>query len=99
MEATGEISQALEECGIVINMNKLPYDERNAFVTSGMRLGTPIVTKCGMGAREMDVISLLIDRVLRAVEITGEKEYRLDEDLAGETREAVRGLCREFPVA
>jgi len=97
---TGVIAQrALEECGIVINMNKLPYDERNAFVTSGMRIGTPILTKCGMGVAEMVVIALMVDRVLRGVEILGEREYRLDEDLREEIREEVRGLCREFPMA
>jgi glycine/serine hydroxymethyltransferase len=63
-----------------------------------MRIGTPILTKCGMGVTEMDVIAMLVDRALPGVEILGEREYRVDEDLREEIREEVRGLCREFPL-
>ena len=60
---TGFIAQhCLEDCGIIVNMNRLPYDTQNARITSGMRLGTPIVTKNGMGTPEMHVISRLVDR-------------------------------------
>ncbi|GAI81561.1 unnamed protein product, partial [marine sediment metagenome] len=47
---TGAIAQrCLEDCGIVVDAMKLPYDKRPALSTSGIRLGTPIVTKNGMG--------------------------------------------------
>ena len=47
---TGAIAQeCLEDCGIIINKNRLPYDTKSAAVTSGLRLGTPIVTRNGMG--------------------------------------------------
>ena len=76
---TGVIAQrCLEECGIIVNMNKLPYDTRPPAITSGMRLGTPIVTKNGMGTAEMDLICDLIDEVICDVGIVSEKEYRLD---------------------
>jgi len=43
---TGAAAQnCLEQCGIIVNMNRLPYDIRPASVTSGLRLGTPIVPK------------------------------------------------------
>jgi glycine hydroxymethyltransferase len=43
---SGLVAQrCLEDCGIVVNMNRLPYDIRGAAVTSGVRVGTPIVTR------------------------------------------------------
>jgi glycine hydroxymethyltransferase len=94
---TGAISQkSLEHCGIVVNMNKLPYDKKKASVTSGMRLGTPIVTKNGMGVNEMGKIAYLVDEVLKSVEIISETEYRMDESFASEVRTRVEILCNRF---
>ncbi len=96
-DLTGAIAQrCLEDCGIIINMNRLPYDRHSAKITSGMRLGTPIVTKNGMGAAEMATIAQWIDRVLTSVEIQGEHEYRLDASLQQEITESVRDLCTRF---
>jgi len=90
--------KCLEDCGIVINMTKLPYDKRDPAVTSGIRLGTPIVTRNGMDAEQMDVIAGLIDSVLKGVGIVSETEYELDESLRNQTAEKVRELCHEFPL-
>ncbi len=96
---TGVVAQkCLEDCGIIVNMNRLPYDCHSARVTSGMRLGTPIVTRNGMGAAEMAAISRWIDQVLTGVEILGERQYRLDESFRQEMTESVRGLCNRFPM-
>jgi len=95
---TGLIAQqCLEDCGIIINMNKLPYDNKNAKVTSGIRLGTPIVTKNGMGHEEIDAISALTDTVLKKVRILSESKYELDGSTRDEIREKVRQLCSRFP--
>jgi len=96
---TGIIAhKCLEDCGIVINMTRLPYDIRDAAVASGIRLGTPVVTRNGMGVEQMDVIAGLIDSVLKGVGIKSETEYELDESLRNRTSEKVRELCREFPL-
>jgi glycine hydroxymethyltransferase len=96
---TGAIAQrVLEDCGIIVNMNRLPYDCHSAKVTSGMRLGTPIVTKNGMGATEMATIAQWIDRVLTSVEIQSEHQYRLDASLQQEITDSVRDLCTRFPM-
>ncbi|MBN1359425.1 MAG: serine hydroxymethyltransferase [Sedimentisphaerales bacterium] len=96
---TGAIAQrSLEDCGIVINMNRLPYDRHCAKVTSGMRLGTPIVTRNGMGPAEMTTIAQRVDHVLANLEILDERTYRLDESLRQETADAVRDLCTRFPM-
>ncbi len=96
---TGFIAQhCLEDCGIIVNMNRLPYDTQNARTTSGMRLGTPIVTKNGMGPREMHAISRLVDSVLTRVEIQGDRQYHLDPTFQNEVREHVQELCTRFPM-
>jgi glycine hydroxymethyltransferase len=96
---TGVVAQkSLEDCGIVVNMNRLPYDPYNARVTSGMRLGTPIVTRNGMGAAEMETICQWVDSVLKHVEILGDRQYRLAADFQKHMLGQVRELCAEFPI-
>jgi len=96
---TGFIAQqCLEDCGIIINMNKLPYDNKSAKVTSGIRLGTPIVTKNGMGTEEIDTISTLIDTTLRKVKVLSESKYELDNSVKEEVREKVKQLANRFPL-
>jgi len=96
---TGFIAQkCLEDCGIIVNMNRLPYDTKSMAVASGVRLGTPIVTKNGMGAAEMQSVSELIDAVLKGVRVVTNSEYRIDESLGSEIRNKVRELCCKFPM-
>ncbi len=94
---TGLTAQrCLEDCGIIINMNKLPCDDKPASVTSGIRLGTPVVTKNGMGENEMDVIASLLDAVLRKVEVISDTEYRIDESFKESISAQVEDLCGRF---
>ncbi|MBC8218694.1 MAG: hypothetical protein H8E73_09540 [Planctomycetes bacterium] len=96
---TGITAQdCLEDCGIIVNKNRLPYDKRSAAVASGIRLGTPIVTRNGMGADEMDIISELIDSVLRHVRIAGPTGYKMDKSRVDRIRDKVRRLCEKFPM-
>jgi len=96
---TGLIAQkCLEDCGIIVNMNRLPYDKRSASITSGVRLGTPIVTKNGMGSAEMDSISALIDVVLKEVKVVSPSKYKIDKSFTDEVRDKVKQLCSKFPM-
>ena len=90
--------QCLEECGIIVNKNRLPYDKKGAAVTSGVRLGTPIVTKNGMGTAEMESISALVDVVLKEVKVKSDGEYEIDKSLRDEVRDQVKQLCGRFPM-
>ena len=96
---TGLIAQkSLEECGIIVNMNRLPFDSRGQRITSGLRLGTPVVTKLGMQAIQMQLIAELIKAVLDQVQVVSDTDYRLDESFALETSDQVRALCQAYPL-
>jgi len=96
---TGVIAQkCLEDCGIVVNMNRLPYDTKSMAIGSGVRLGTPIVTKNGMDSEQMHNISELINTVLKGVEVETDSRYRIEESLRSEIRDKVRQLCGRFPM-
>jgi len=83
-----EAQETLEESGIMVNKNLIPFDSKGPSVTSGIRIGTPAVTTRGMKEREMDVISELIDKVLKSL-----KDERLHSDI----KEKVKALCKKFP--
>ena len=89
-EVTGKvIAAALEEAGIVLNMNTIPFDPKGPRTTSGIRFGTPILTNRGMGAPEMLKVAELMDRVIRNYE---------DASVKDQVREEVRQLCEAFPI-
>ncbi|GIW18812.1 MAG: serine hydroxymethyltransferase [Tepidiforma sp.] len=77
---------ALQGAGIVTNRNTIPYDQRSAYVTSGLRLGTPALTSRGMKEDEMRRVAGWIVRVLK------------DPDGEG-VRDAVRAEVAEFARA
>lgn len=96
---TGVVAErALEECGIVVNKNRIPGDRRSAMVTSGVRFGTNGLALRGMGPAEMPGCAALVDSVLSAVRPVGEREYVLDARVAAAAREEVAALCARFPL-
>jgi glycine hydroxymethyltransferase len=87
-ELTGKVAQeSLDRAGITLNKNTIPDDPRSAFVTSGLRIGTPAVTTAGMAEPEMAEIAHLIGRVLRRVGDATEEAA---------VREEVAVLCSKF---
>ena len=89
-EMTGKQAEALlDEVGITVNKNKVPFDERSPFVTSGIRLGTPAVTTRGMKEGEMVKIGELIVEIL--------KNYN-DETVKNNVKKEVGLLCDKFPL-
>jgi glycine hydroxymethyltransferase len=90
MNVTGkEAEEALERSGITLNKNVIPYDEKPATVTSGIRIGTPCVTTRGMGLSEMDEIADIIFTVIRNI-----KDGAVSEAMALR----VKAICDRFPV-
>jgi glycine hydroxymethyltransferase len=84
-----DAEKALEQAGITVNKNMVPFDEQSPFVTSGIRLGSPALTTRGMREPEMVYIAELIDRVLT---------HMGDEHVYAQVRGAVRELCARFPL-
>ena len=80
---------ALGNANITVNKNSVPNDPRSPFVTSGLRLGTPAVTRRGMKEAEMVELTNLICDVLDNIN---------DEAKLAEVREQVKALCARFPV-
>ena len=87
---TGKDAQeALDQAGITVNKNAVPYDDKSPLVTSGIRIGTPALTTRGMKEAEMNTIGELIDEVLR--NIGNKKTYT-------EVQEKVKHICNRFPL-
>jgi glycine hydroxymethyltransferase len=88
--------RALEACGIIVNKNMIPGDPTSARVTSGVRLGTNILSLRGMGDEQMLLCAELFDEVLRAVRSAPASP--IPETVHASIRGAVTDLCRAFPV-
>ncbi len=86
----GKIAQArLDEVGITLNKNTVPFDTRSPFDPSGIRFGTPAITTRGMKESEMEKIADWIDRVISNIE---------DLELHKKIKEEVKEMCLQFPV-
>jgi glycine hydroxymethyltransferase len=87
---TGKVAEKrLEEAGITVNKNTIPFDPEKPFVTSGIRIGTPALTTRGMKEPEMKAIGDMIARVLKDIE---------NDAVVAEVREEIRELCERFPL-
>lgn len=87
---TGKVAEkVLDEIGITVNKNTIPYDPESPFVTSGIRIGTAAVTTRGFGLEEMDEIASIISLALK----NHEDEAKLEE-----ARKRVAALTEKFPL-
>lgn len=76
----------LEETGIVVNYNAVPYDPNPPMNPSGIRLGTPALTTRGMGKGEMKMIAGWISEVVS------------DKKQVTRIKKEVKKLCSKFPI-
>ena len=87
---TGKVlDAALGQANITVNKNSVPNDPQSPFVTSGIRIGTPAVTRRGFKENEMDLIASWIKNIIEDVE---------NEKLINQTKREVTDLCGQFPV-
>ncbi|MDO5345269.1 MAG: serine hydroxymethyltransferase [Lachnospiraceae bacterium] len=82
-----EVENLLDSVNITCNKNTIPNDPKSAFVTSGVRLGTPAVTARGMNEQDMDVIAEAIAMMLKE-----------GESRAEDARKLVKSLTEKYPL-
>ncbi|MDX1524795.1 MAG: serine hydroxymethyltransferase [Pseudidiomarina maritima] len=80
---------ALGRAYITVNKNSVPNDPRSPFVTSGLRLGTPAITRRGFKQAEAEQVAHWICDVLDNIN---------DEAAISAVRDQVKALCKRFPV-
>src|SRR5690625_3701552 len=84
-----QAEEALDEIGITVNKNTIPFDTESPFVTSGVRLGTPAMTTRGFKEKEMEKVAELMVETL--------KRTRDGESLEG-IKEQVHALTADYPL-
>jgi len=82
-----DAEEMLDEVGITVNKNTIPFEKESPFVTSGIRLGTPALTTRGMGTKEMEIIADLIVQTLTK----GRESFP-------EVKKQVQELTTRFPL-
>lgn len=80
-----ELETKLDDVGITVNKNAVPFDTEKPTITSGIRIGTPAVTTRGFKEEDMKEIADLIDMVVRK------------ENLE-EVKSRVTALCKKYPL-
>jgi glycine hydroxymethyltransferase len=87
-----EAEHLLHEAGFTTNKNMVPFDDKSAFVTSGIRLGTAAITTRGLKEAEAELIAEWIDRI-----ITHAHSPNI-ASLCASTKQAVKDMMSKFPL-
>ena len=82
-----EAEKLLDEVGITVNKNAIPFDTKSPFITSGIRIGTPATTSRGFKEDDMAEIAKLIKLTLT--------DFENSQD---EVRARVKALCGKYPL-
>ncbi len=84
-----QAEEALDQAGITVNKNAIPFDERPPTVTSGIRVGTPALTTRGMKEKEMRTIADFMHQALTAPD---------DTELLAKLEAQVKDFCSHYPL-
>jgi glycine hydroxymethyltransferase len=84
-----QAEQALDQAGITVNKNAIPFDQNPPLTPSGIRIGTPAVTTRGMKESEMEAVGEWIADVLDKIS---------DGNVQKRVRQEVERLCERFPL-
>ena len=82
-----EAEHMLDEVGITVNKNAIPFDKKSPFITSGVRIGTPSITTRGFKEDDCEKIAELITMIIN------KKEEAFDY-----VREEVKKLIDKYPL-
>ena len=96
---------ALEDAGVIVNRNSVPFDPNGAWYTSGVRLGTPALTTLGMGTDDMVEVADIMCGVLRSAQPTAtssgapsKAKFTLDADVCSAARSRAADLLAANPL-
>ncbi len=93
LAATGltgrDAEKALDQAGITVNKNAIPFDSRPPTITSGIRVGTPALTTRGMKEKEMAIIADFMHQAL---------SNSKDTDRLSRLEGQVRDFCEQYPL-
>lgn len=84
-----EAEKILDEVGVTVNKNAIPYDPTSPFITSGIRVGTAALTSRGMKEAEMEIVASIIAMVLT---------HPTDETVKAKARSMIAELCKDHPL-
>lgn len=84
-----EAEEALNNVGITVNKNMIPFDTESPIITSGIRIGTSAITTRGMKEEEVEEISELIDITLNNIG---------NEEILSDVSMKIKQLCKRFPI-
>jgi len=84
-----DAEKALDEAGITVNKNAIPFDPEKPFIASGIRIGTPSITTRGLKEREMEKVAAWIDRAITHHQNPGE---------LAKIKKEVKTFCLRFPM-
>lgn len=91
---TGKAADAaLGRANITVNKNAVPNDPQSPFVTSGLRIGSPVITTRGFGEYQCSQLANWIADILDVLDEPSQLELKITE-----VKEKVLGLCAEHPV-
>ena len=89
-DLTGKVAEkALVAADLTVNKNMVPFDSRSAFLTSGIRLGTPAITSRGAKEDLMIQIAAWIEQVLNDPE---------NQDVIAQVRSEVNETMKQYPM-
>ena len=81
--------QALVKADITLNKNMVPFDDKSAFVTSGIRIGTPAITTRGLKEEHMQFVVNCVDNVIMNAD---------DENVITTVRKQVNEFMHQFSL-
>ncbi len=87
---TGKVAEeTLDQAGVTVNKNTIPFDTQKPQITSGIRIGTPAVTTRGMKPQDMKTVARIIHEALQSVG---------DDKKLTSLKAEVADFCSNFPI-
>ena len=87
---TGKVAERLlDDVGVTVNKNTIPFDPASPFVTSGVRIGTPALTSRGFLEDDFREVGAIIALALQNPD---------SEESKDEARRRVAALCSKYPL-